>query len=140
MSQAKSAMAQFQSSLENIPEFIEVVIGRQTNIRKVDRYDALVEATIVFRFICLRVDVRSQEGSASPLHSYDSQHRTVCYKTSLCHHRILDYITHRMLLPHQAPRHFDLSGLIYTLPHHHWLMALPYSLPDTVFLEYPRFR
>ena len=119
MSQTKSAMTQFQSSLENIPELIEVMISRQTNVRKVDCYDALVEATIVFRFICLRIDVRSQEGSTSPLYSYDSQHRTVCYKTSLCYHRILDYITRLMLLPHQVPRHFDLSGLTYTLPHHH---------------------
>ena len=119
MSQTKRAMAQFQSSLENIPEFIKVVISRQTNVRKIDRYDTLVETTIIFRFICLRIDVRSQEGSTSPLYSYDSQHRTVCYKTSLCYHRILDYITHQMLLPHQAPRHFDLSGLTYTLPHHH---------------------
>ena len=119
MSQTKSTMTQFQSSLENIPELIKVVISRQTNVGKVDRYDALIETTIIFRFICLRIDIRSQEGSASPLYSYDSQHRTVCYKTSLCYHRILDYITHRMLLPHQAPRHFDLSGLTYTLPHHH---------------------
>ena len=119
MSQTKSTMTQFQSSLENIPELIEVVISRQTNVRKVDCYNSLVETTIVFRLICLRIDVRSQEGSASPLYSYDSQHRTVCYKTSLCCHRILDYITRLMLLPHQAPRHFDLSGLTYTLPHHH---------------------
>ena len=118
VSQTKSAMAQFQSSLENIPELIEVVISRQTDVRKVDCYDALVETTIIFRFVCFRIDVRSQEGSASPLHSYDSQHRTVCYKTSLCHHRILDYITHLILLPHQVSRHFDLSGLTYTLPHH----------------------
>ena len=80
MSQTKSTMAQFQSSLENIPELIEVVISRQTNVRKVDRYNSLIETTIIFRFICLRIDVRSQEGSASPLYSYDSQHRTVCYK------------------------------------------------------------
>ena len=119
MSQTKSTMAQFQSSFENIPELIEVVISGQTNVRKVDRYDTLVETAIVFRLVCFRVDVRSQEGSASPLYSYDSQHRTVCYKTSLCRHRILDYITRLMLLPHQVPRHFDLSGLTYTLPHHH---------------------
>ncbi len=119
VSQTKSTMAQFQSSLENIPELIEVVISRQTNVRKVDRYDTLIETAIIFRLICLRIDVRSQEGSASPLHSYDSQHRTVCYKTSLCRHRILDYITHLMLLPHQVSRHFDLSGLTYTMPHHH---------------------
>ena len=61
MSQAKSAMAQFQSSLENIPELIEVVISRQTDVRKVDRYDTLIETAIIFRLICLRIDVRSQE-------------------------------------------------------------------------------
>ena len=119
MSQTKSAMTQFQSSFENIPELIEVLIGRQTNVRKIDCYNSLIETTIVFRLIRFRIDVRSQEGSTSPLYSYDSQHRTVCYETSLCHHRILDYITHLMLLPHQVPRHFDLSGLTYTLPHHH---------------------
>ena len=61
MSQTKSAMAQFQSSLENIPELIKVMISRQTNVRKVDCYNSLVETAIIFRFVCFRIDVRSQE-------------------------------------------------------------------------------
>ena len=46
MSAAECPVAQLQTFIQNLPEFIHISIGRTCHIYKIDRYNSLIETSI----------------------------------------------------------------------------------------------
>ena len=51
------AVAQVEPLVENLPESIKILVSRKTDIRKIDGYNALIKASVVFGFISFRVNI-----------------------------------------------------------------------------------
>lgn len=45
--QAQCLMTQLQTLVKDLPEKVEILMGRQTDVREIDRDDALIEAAVV---------------------------------------------------------------------------------------------
>ena len=65
MSAHQCTVAKLQTLVHDLPELVHISLRRTSHVNKVDGYNTLIETSVILRLVCLRIDIRCQEASAS---------------------------------------------------------------------------
>ena len=65
MSAHECTVTKLQTLIHDLPELVHISLGRTSNVNKVDRYNTLIETSVILRLVRLRINIRCQEASAS---------------------------------------------------------------------------